>query len=114
MASKKDNLIQDIKSVEMFNTLLKNKNVIIDLYADWCGPCKRLTPLLEKLAVKYKETVVFSKLNIDHLENDDDMKSIDIELPETIPTILYYKNGKEIERLSTSDIKTIEENFILF
>ena len=105
-------MIKEIKSKETFDEACKkHKNIVVDLYAEWCGPCKRLYPLLEKLAEKYKETIVFYKLDIDVLEMMPELK---IEIPETIPTILYYKEGKEIERLSTSDIKTIENNFILF
>lgn len=104
--------IEEIKSVDMFkNVVNSNKNVIIDLHAEWCGPCKRLSKPLEELASKYKDSIVFYKLNIDEME---EMGITDVEMPETIPTILYYKNGYEVERLATSDIKTIENNFILF
>jgi thioredoxin 1 len=103
--------IKEILSKEMFDEIIKSQqNVVIDLHAEWCGPCKRLSKPLEELAVKYADTITFFKLNIDHMEE----MGIDIEMPETIPTILYYKKGQEIERLSTSDLKTIENNFILF
>ena len=42
-----------------------NKPAIIDLYADWCGPCRRLPPVLEKLAEKYKDKIVIYKVNTD-------------------------------------------------
>ena len=42
-----------------------NKPAIIDLYADWCGPCRRLSPVLEKLAEKYKDKIVIYKVNTD-------------------------------------------------
>ena len=42
-----------------------NKPAIIDLYADWCGPCRRLSPVLEKLAAKYKDQIVIYKVNTD-------------------------------------------------
>jgi thioredoxin 1 len=104
-------MITEIEDIEMFKNIINdNKNVVIDLYADWCRPCKRLAPELDKLSVKYSDTIKFYKLDIDKI---NDM-GIDIDIPETIPTILYYKNNEEIERLSTSDIKTIENNFILF
>lgn len=104
--------INEIESTEMFNKIVNtHKNVVIDLHAEWCGPCKRLSKPLEKLAEKYKDTIKFYKLNIDKME---EMGNLNVEIPDMIPTILYYKNGKEVERLSTSDIKTIENNFILF
>lgn len=104
--------IKEIESMEMFKTVVNaDKNVVIDLHAEWCGPCKRLSKPLEKLAEKYNDVIKFYKLNIDKME---EMEDLNVEIPETIPTILYYKNGEEIERLSTSDIETIENNFILF
>ena len=42
-----------------------SKPAIIDLYADWCGPCRRLSPVLEKLAEKYKDKIVIYKVNTD-------------------------------------------------
>ena len=42
-----------------------DKPAIIDLYADWCGPCRRLSPVLEKLAEKYKDKIVIYKVNTD-------------------------------------------------
>lgn len=103
--------IEEIKSIEMFNKEVNTyKNIIIDIHAEWCGPCKKLAKPLEELAEKYENTIKFYKLDIDDMEE----LGLPIEIPETIPTILYFKEGKEIERLSTSDIKTIENNFILF
>lgn len=99
----------DIKSKEQFDTILQSKNVIVDLYAEWCGPCKRLTKPLEELEQKY-DHISFCKLNIDLMEE----MGIELEMPETIPCILYYKDSIKIEKLNTSDIRTIETNFILF
>ena len=42
-----------------------SKPAIIDFYADWCGPCRRLSPVLEKLAEKYKDKIVIYKVNTD-------------------------------------------------
>ena len=42
-----------------------NKPAIVDFYADWCGPCRRLSPVLEKLAAKYKDQIVIYKVNTD-------------------------------------------------
>jgi thioredoxin 1 len=81
--------------------------VFIDLYADWCGPCKRITGLLEDLSKTPEyEKVVFSKLNIDKM---DDMDITSIKMPDSIPCLLYMKEGKEIHRVSGSNSTHIEE-----
>ena len=46
-----------------------NKPAIVDFYADWCGPCKRVAPILEKLAKKYGKKIVIYKVNTDHNKN---------------------------------------------
>jgi len=95
----------DIKSSEQLSLLLStHKNVMIDLYADWCGPCKRISKPLEELEKVYKN-VIFAKLNID-LMNDMSITSIDE--PETIPCLLYFKNGQKIETLQSSNMQEIE------
>lgn len=43
-----------------------NKPAIIDFYADWCGPCKKVSPILEELAAQYKDDIVIYKINVDN------------------------------------------------
>ena len=97
----------EITSSEHLSTLLsstENPLVLIDLYADWCGPCKRITRPLEDLSkLPEYETVVFVKLNIDKMEE------MEITMPKTIPCILYIKDGKETNRLCSSDMTRIED-----
>lgn len=98
-----------ITSAEQFSTLLSSTEqplVLIDLYADWCGPCKRITGPLEDLSkLPEYEKVVFAKLNIDKMEELD---ITSIVMPDTIPCILYMKDGKETNRLCSSDMTRIE------
>jgi thioredoxin 1 len=100
----------NITSVEQLSTLLSSTEqpfVLIDLYADWCGPCKRITGPLEDLSkLPEYEKVVFVKLNIDKME---EMEITTIEMPDTIPCILYMKDGKETSRLCSSNMMHIED-----
>ena len=43
-----------------------NKPAIIDFYADWCGPCKRVSPILKELAAQYKDDIIIYKINVDN------------------------------------------------
>jgi thioredoxin 1 len=99
-----------ITSAEQFSTLLSSTEqplVLIDLYADWCGPCKRITGPLEDLSkLPEYEKVVFAKLNIDKME---EMEITSIVMPDTIPCILYMKDGKETSRLCSSNMMHIED-----
>lgn len=71
-----------------------NKPVLIDFYADWCGPCKKMSSVLDTLAEEYKDKADIYKINADECEN------LTAELNViSLPTIVFFKNGKETERL---------------
>ncbi|XP_013394301.1 thioredoxin [Lingula anatina] len=66
------------------------KILVIDFYAEWCGPCKKIAPCLEKLAEKYKDKADVYKVNVD--DADDIAAHCKIS---AMPTFHVYKNGKE-------------------
>lgn len=77
-------------SEKKYNVLVKqNETVIVDFYADWCAPCKKLAPIIEKVALERNFNVL--KINID--KNPDLAKKLNIE---GLPTLFYYKNGNLI------------------
>ncbi|HUT66326.1 MAG TPA: thioredoxin [Spirochaetota bacterium] len=72
----------------------KDKLVIVDLWAEWCGPCKMMEPLLTEVAEEFKENVKLVKLNID--ENQKTAADYNVM---NIPTLILFKEGKEVDRL---------------
>lgn len=67
--------------------------VIVDYWAIWCGPCRKLEPILDDIA---KETnIKLAKLNIDTYQNFTLQQNV-----KSIPTLIIYKDGKEVKRLS--------------
>jgi thioredoxin 1 len=66
---------------------------VVDLYADWCGPCRALTPMLEEMEGKF-EGVAFTKLNV-----DDSPRTAEEFGVMSIPTVLIIKDGKEVKRI---------------
>lgn len=74
--------------------IASGKPVVIDFWATWCGPCQRMTPIVEELAEEYKDTVVVGKYNIEE-END---LTTEYRIM-SIPTILFFKNGEQIRDL---------------
>lgn len=77
-----------------FESEIKNtdKPVLIDFYADWCGPCRMLSPVIEQLAEELEDVKV-CKLNID--EQDEIASALGIM---TIPTVMVVKDGKLVKK----------------
>lgn len=72
--------------------LQSSQKVLVDFYADWCGPCKMLSPIINEVSEEYKGAK-FVKLNID----EEQYLAIKYNVM-SIPTLLVFNNGKEIKR----------------
>ena len=68
--------------------------VFVDFWAPWCGPCRRMAPILESIAKEYKGSAKVAKMNVDNYKQFSIDKGIEV-----LPTIVVYKDGKEITRL---------------
>lgn len=68
--------------------------VFVDFWAPWCGPCRRMAPILESIAKEYKGSAKIGKINVDNYKKFSIDKGIEV-----LPTIVVYKDGKEITRL---------------
>tara|TARA_B100002019_G_C20865219_1_gene401292 strand:+ start:264 stop:578 length:315 start_codon:yes stop_codon:yes gene_type:complete len=77
-----------------FDEVTASGTVLVDFWAPWCGPCKQLTPILEKVKVDVGESVIISKVNVD--ENPQLASKFGVR---SIPTILIFKNGEIKETL---------------
>ncbi|MEO8761588.1 MAG: thioredoxin [Bacteroidia bacterium] len=78
-----------------FESLVKNsdKLVLVDFWAEWCGPCRMVGPIVEELAKEYEGKAVIGKINVDNNPN------VSMEFGvRNIPTILFFKNGKVVDK----------------
>lgn len=74
--------------------LNSEKPVLVDFYADWCGPCDAMSPVIEELAKELEGKAKVGKINVD--ENSDIAVEYNVM---SIPTLIVFKNGKEEKRL---------------
>jgi thioredoxin 1 len=68
--------------------------VVVDFWAEWCGPCKMISPILEEIAAEHKDKLKVAKLNVD--DNPDITRRYDVM---SIPTLIVFKDGQAKKRL---------------
>jgi len=81
--------VKELHEKEFDKAVSTKKVVIIDFYANWCGPCKRLKPILEEVA---EEGVIVYSVDVDH--NRELASRFDVS---SIPTVLLFKDGKQVD-----------------
>ena len=80
-------MIKFLESEKEFDELIKNK-ILVDFYADWCGPCKMMSPIIDSIAEEGIQNLKIGKVNVDN--NQDLAEKYNIM---SIPTIIIFKNG---------------------
>lgn len=77
-----------------FNDIIsKNKTVLVDFWAEWCGPCRIIGPVIEELANEYEGKAIIGKLDVD--SNQESSVKYEVR---SIPTIITFKDGEIVDR----------------
>lgn len=91
-----------ITDATVSDVLQTDKLVLIDFWAEWCGPCKMVGPIIDEIGEEYKDKVVVGKLDVDN--NDETTAKYGIR---NIPTVLFLKNGEVVDKVVGAGPKTM-------
>lgn len=87
--------MKTINSTEELNALAESKKpILIDFYADWCGPCQTLLPIIDDLANEYKDKAEIVKINVDENQNLAGQFQV-----RSIPALFFVKNKEVVNKL---------------
>lgn len=93
---------------QTFNQIIGGETpVLVDFWAEWCGPCRMVAPVLDQLADEYEGKVTICKLNVD--ENQATAFQYQVQ---SIPTFILFKNGQVADRMMGAMPKSAFESFI--
>ena len=82
--------ITDANFEELVNS---GKPMVLDFWAEWCGPCRIVSPIIDELATEYEGKVTIGKMDVDN--NNDVVAQFGIR---NIPTVLFFKDGKLVDK----------------
>ena len=95
------------KTFQEFGDILNGNDVndliVIDFYAPWCGPCKKIAPAFLTLSKEYQERILFVKVNVDKIE--DALAAMSVE---AMPTFVAMKGKREVDRIVGGDQMALE------
>ena len=90
-----DNIVTLNKDNFASEVLKASTPVLVDFWAEWCGPCKAIAPILDEIAREYGDRVRIAKINIDHNRQTPLKYGV-----RGIPTLILFKDGRETDRVS--------------
>jgi thioredoxin 1 len=86
-------MAKEITTANFDGMLKSGKPLVVDFWAEWCGPCRMIAPMIEEFATEYEGRITIGKCNVDNERELPSKYSI-----RNIPTLLFFKDGELVER----------------
>ncbi len=97
-----------INDENISEVMAQGKPVVLDFWATWCGPCKKIAPIIQELADKYEGQVIVGKVDVED-GADDLVSEYGVR---NVPTVLFIKNGEVVDKIVGAATKTKFEDAI--
>lgn len=104
-------MVKEITTINQFVEIVSNNNVsfvVIDFFADWCGPCKKIAPFIEKLSEKYP-SVIFCKINSDRPEFEHVCQAYKVS---GLPTFSFFRTGIHLTNVVGASEQNLEGRIV--
>eukprot|EP00474_Spongospora_subterranea_P010700 CRZ11158.1 hypothetical protein [Spongospora subterranea] len=99
--------VKAVKTVEEFQTVINAKEIcVIDFYADWCGPCRLIAPVLDRISQTIT-SIKFYKVNIDNVPN----AAVDVH---SVPTFRFYAAGEKVDEFVGADEASLKSKIFSY
>ena len=100
-------MAENIKKLDdaNFSQVIAQGTTLVDFFAEWCGPCRMLAPILEALANEMQGKVTIGKVDVDHAPKT----AANFQIT-SVPTIIIFKDGKEVQRvIGLKDLESLKK-----
>lgn len=95
---------------ETFDKQIAQGVTLVDFYADWCGPCRMMNPVIEELATEMEGKATVAKLDIENAQKTTSNYNVT-----SIPTIIIFQNGSEVDRIvGVRDFDSLKKSIVKF
>ena len=100
--------VMELTSHDFDQKKSENELLLVDFWAEWCGPCKSMHPIFSRMAKKYK-SVRFARVNVDNVQDIAMRYGV-----QSIPTFIMFKNGEVVKETKTTGMKKkdLEESYV--